>query len=135
LAFSRLNSLLDCPWSTPAGTRRGSQCNSNAAPCHRLTRADRLLHPPQRFSPERSARRPRFAYLPFGGGPRICIGAQLALTEVSLLIATMAQRYRLKLVPGQDIVLVHRVTQRPRDGIRMRLERRNEAHRSGNKIR
>jgi cytochrome P450 len=80
---------------------------------------------PERFSAERSAARPRFAYLPFGGGPRICIGAQLALTEVSLLVATMAQRYRLKPVPGQDIVLVQRVTQRPRDGIRMRLERRS----------
>ena len=80
---------------------------------------------PERFSREKSATRLRFAYLPFGGGPRICIGAQLAVTEVSLLIATMAQRYRLKLVPGQDIVLLHRVTLRPRGGIRMQLERRN----------
>jgi cytochrome P450 len=88
-----------------------------------------LWHDPDRFDPDRfsrenSAMRPRFAYLPFGGGPRICIGAQLALTEVILLVATIAQRYRLKLVPGQDIVLLHRVTMRPRDGIRMRLERR-----------
>ena len=80
---------------------------------------------PERFSPQRSAARPRFAYLPFGGGPRICIGAQLALTEVSLLVATMAQRYRLKLVPQQDIALVHRVTLHPRDGIRMQLQRRD----------
>jgi cytochrome P450 len=80
---------------------------------------------PQRFSRERSMTRPRFAYLPFGGGPRVCIGAQLAMAEVSLLVATMAQRYRLKLVPGQDIVLLHRVTLRPRSGIRMRLERRS----------
>jgi cytochrome P450 len=79
---------------------------------------------PERFSRQQSAARPRFAYLPFGGGPRVCIGAQLALTEVSLLVATIAQRYRLKLVGGQDIVLLHRVTQRPRDGIRMQLERR-----------
>jgi cytochrome P450 len=76
-------------------------------------------------SRERSAARPRFAYLPFGGGPRICIGAQLALTEVSLLVATMAQRYRLKFVPQQDILLLHRVTLHPRDGIRMLLARRN----------
>jgi cytochrome P450 len=79
---------------------------------------------PERFSRAKSTTRPRFAYLPFGGGPRTCIGAQLALTEVSLLVATMARRYRLKLVPQQDIVLSHRVTQRPRDGIRMQLERR-----------
>jgi cytochrome P450 len=92
---------------------------------HRTLWEDPDRFQPERFSPERSAARPRFAYLPFGGGPRICIGAQLALTEVSLIVAAMAQRYRLKLVPGQDIVLVHRVTQRPRDGIRMRLERRS----------
>ena len=80
---------------------------------------------PERFSRERVAARPRFAYLPFGAGPRICIGAQLALAEISLLVATMAQRFRLKLVAHQDIVLVHRITLRPRDGIRMRLERRH----------
>jgi cytochrome P450 len=91
---------------------------------HRTLWEDPERFDPERFSKEKGASRPRFAYLPFGGGPRICIGAQLALTEVSLLVAALAQRYRLKLVPGQDIVLLHRVTQRPRDGIRMRLERR-----------
>jgi cytochrome P450 len=92
---------------------------------HRTLWEDPDRFDPERFSRERSATRPRFAYLPFGGGPRICIGAQLALTEVSLLVATMAQRYRLKLVPQQDIVLLHRVTLHPRDGIRMQLQRRN----------
>jgi cytochrome P450 len=92
---------------------------------HRTLWDDPDRFEPERFSPERSATRPRFAYLPFGGGPRICIGAQLAMTEVMLLVATMAQRYRLALVPGQDIVLLHRVTLRPRDGIRMQLVRRH----------
>jgi cytochrome P450 len=91
---------------------------------HRALWDDPDRFDPERFSREQSAVRPRFAYLPFGGGPRICIGAQLALTEISLLVATIAQRFRLKLVPRQDIVLLHRVTLRPRDGIRMRLERR-----------
>jgi cytochrome P450 len=91
---------------------------------HRTLWEDPDRFDPDRFSKERSASRPRFAYLPFGGGPRVCIGAQLALTEISLLVATIAQRYRLKLVPAQDIVLLHRVTLRPRDGIRMQLERR-----------
>jgi cytochrome P450 len=91
---------------------------------HRALWSDPDRFDPERFSREQSAARPRFAYLPFGGGPRICIGAQLALTEVSLLVATMAQRFRLKLVPRQDIVLLHRITLRPRDGIRMLLERR-----------
>jgi len=92
---------------------------------HRTLWDDPDCFDPERFSRQRSATRPRFAYLPFGGGPRICIGAQLALIEVSLLVATIAQRYRLKLVPRQDIVLLHRVTLRPRGGIRMQLERRN----------
>jgi len=92
---------------------------------HRTLWDDPDRFDPERFSPEKSTARPRFAYLPFGGGPRICIGAQLAMTEVMLLVATMAQRYRLTLVPGQDIVLLHRVTLRPRGGIRMQLERRN----------
>jgi cytochrome P450 len=91
---------------------------------HRTLWDDPDRFDPERFSRQHSAARPRFAYLPFGGGPRICIGAQLALTEVSLLVATMAQRYRLKLVP-QDIVLLHRVTLHPRDGIRMQLQRRH----------
>jgi cytochrome P450 len=79
---------------------------------------------PERFSPERSAGRQRFSYIPFGGGPRICIGMALAMTEAVLILATLAQRYRLKLVPGQHIVLQHRVTMRPRDGIRMILSPR-----------
>jgi cytochrome P450 len=79
---------------------------------------------PERFSPERSAGRHRFAYIPFSGGPRICIGMGLAMNEAILILATMAQRYRLKLVPGQDIVLQHRVTMRPRDGIKMILSPR-----------
>ena len=79
---------------------------------------------PERFSPERSQGRHRFAYLPFGGGPRVCIGMALAMTEAQLILATIAQRYRLKLVPDQKIVLQHRITMRPRDGIRMTLEPR-----------
>lgn len=88
---------------------------------HRKLWQDPDSFDPERFAPERTKERHRFAYLPFGGGPRICIGMQLALTEAALILATMAQRYRLKLVPGQDIVLQHRVTMRPRDGIRMIL--------------
>jgi cytochrome P450 len=91
---------------------------------HRALWDDPDRFEPERFSRGQSVARPRFAYLPFGGGPRICIGAQLALAEVSLLVATMAQRYRLKLVPGQNIILLHRITLRPRDGIRMQLVRR-----------
>lgn len=92
---------------------------------HRMLWENPDIFDPDRFSAKRSAGRPRFAYLPFGGGQRICIAAALAMTEISLLLATMAQRYRLRLVPGQDIVLRYRLTLFPRDGIRMSLERRN----------
>ncbi|MGH6870977.1 MAG: cytochrome P450 [Rhizomicrobium sp.] len=85
---------------------------------------DPLRFDPERFSPERSAGRPRFAYLPFGGGPHICIGAQLAMMEATLLLATLAQRFRLRLAPGQDIELQARITLRPKDGMRMTVERR-----------
>jgi cytochrome P450 len=88
---------------------------------HRLLWDDPERFDPERFSPERSQGRPRFAYMPFGGGPRVCIGAALAMTEAVLILATLAQRYRPRLVAGQDIVLQHRVTMRPRDGIRMIL--------------
>ncbi len=79
---------------------------------------------PERFSPARSQGRHRFAYLPFGGGPRVCIGMALAMTEAQLILATLAQRSRLALVAGQNIVLQHRITMRPRDGIKMVLSPR-----------
>ena len=58
---------------------------------------------PERFLPERSADRPHFAYLPFGGGPRLCIGTQFALTEAQLVLASVAQRYQLRLLPGHPV--------------------------------
>ena len=79
---------------------------------------------PDRFSPERSAGRPRFAYMPFGGGPRVCIGQLLAMTEATLILATLAQRYRLRLKPGHTVQIQNRVTIRPKDGLPMMVERR-----------
>ena len=82
------------------------------------------LYDPERFSHERSAGRSRFAYLPFGGGPRVCIGAALAMTESTLILAALAQRYRPRLADGQQIKLQSRITLRPQGGMKMRLERR-----------
>ena len=79
---------------------------------------------PDRFSEERVAGRPRFAYYPFGGGPRLCIGDQFALTEARLIIASVAQRYRLRLVPGHPIAVEPGVTLRPKHGLLMTLEKR-----------
>ena len=85
---------------------------------------DPLRFDPERFSTERSAGRPRYAYLPFGGGPHICIGAQLATIEATLILATLAQRFRLRLAPGPEIELQARITLRPKGGMRMILEPR-----------
>jgi cytochrome P450 len=79
---------------------------------------------PERFAPERAAERPRFAYIPFGAGPRICIGAAFAMTEAILILATIAQRYRLRLKAGHPIEPQGLITLRPRYGIQMVLERR-----------
>ncbi len=74
---------------------------------------------PERFTPERVAARPRFAYFPFGGGPRQCIGNGFALQEAALVLATVAQRYRLDLVPGHAVVAQPLITLRPRGGLPM----------------
>jgi len=79
---------------------------------------------PERFAPERAAARPRYAYLPFGGGPRICIGAGFAMQEAMLILATVVQRYRLRLAPGQRIEPMGLITLRPKGGLLMVLERR-----------
>jgi cytochrome P450 len=79
---------------------------------------------PERMAPEPAAARPRFAYIPFGAGPRICIGASLAMTEAVLILATVAQHWRLRLVEGQQIEPVGLITLRPRHKIAMRLEHR-----------
>ncbi|HET6312893.1 MAG TPA: cytochrome P450 [Chloroflexia bacterium] len=76
---------------------------------------------PERFTPERSAQRPPYAYFPFGGGPRLCIGNNFALMEGQLILATMAQRYRLDLVPGHPVVVEPLITLRARYGMRMQL--------------
>jgi cytochrome P450 len=79
---------------------------------------------PERFSPERAASRHRFAYFPFGGGPRLCVGNNFAMMEMSLLLATIAQRYHLDLVSGHPVVMEPVITLRPKHGILTRLRRR-----------
>jgi len=83
---------------------------------------------PDRFLPERSADRPKFAYLPFGAGPRQCIGNQFALLEAHLTVATLAQGFRLTLVPGHPVEAWPLITLRPRFGMPMTIERRRARH-------
>ncbi|HJR07486.1 MAG TPA: cytochrome P450 [Pyrinomonadaceae bacterium] len=80
---------------------------------------------PERFLPERVAARPRYAYFPFGGGPRQCIGNNFALMEAQLVLACVASRYRLRLAPGQHVEPEASITLHPRRGIRMTLESRH----------
>jgi cytochrome P450 len=79
---------------------------------------------PERFLPERRGRIDRFAYLPFGAGPRVCIGASFALQEAVIVLATVLRAVRLDLVEGHKVEPLHRVTLRPKGGLPMRLTRR-----------
>lgn len=97
-----------------------------------VTQRDARFFPePERFLPERwsedlvrTGKIPRFAYFPFGGGPRVCIGAGFAMMEATLLLATVAQRYRFALLPDHPIKLFPSVTLRPKHGIQAVLHKR-----------
>lgn len=78
---------------------------------------------PERWDPQQNQKVPQGAYFPFGGGPRICIGMPFAQMEVRLLLATMLQRYNPQIVPHQQIVPLPRITLRPRNGMRMTLQK------------
>ena len=83
-----------------------------------------LRFDPDRFAPELRAERPRYAYFPFGGGTRVCIGEGFAWMEARLLLATISQRARLLRPPGRAVALHPRVTLRPRGGLAMTVRRR-----------
>lgn len=81
---------------------------------------------PERFSPERSGGRPRYAYIPFSGGPRQCLGDIFALTEIQLVIAMISQHFRLNLVPEHPVERKPTFTMETRQGILMTLEPRDQ---------
>lgn len=80
---------------------------------------------PERFSPEKSAGRHKFAYFPFGGGPRLCLGMGFALLEGQLALAAMAGRYRLELAPGEKLDMHPSLALRPKGGLKMIRHRRS----------
>ena len=91
---------------------------------------------PARFDPERfaeggSAGRGRYTYLPFGGGPRLCIGHHFAMLEAQVITAMMAQAYRLRLVPGHPVEPRPWITLRPRHGLLMTLDPREREEAGG----
>jgi cytochrome P450 len=79
---------------------------------------------PDRWSPELRGSRPKFAYFPFGGGARVCVGEHFAWTEGVLLLAVLGQRWRLRLAPGHPVDYRALITLRPRHGMRMTVSRR-----------
>jgi cytochrome P450 len=81
---------------------------------------------PDRFAPEAEAARPKFAYFPFGGGPRRCIGEQFAWMEGQIILATLAHRMHIEVNPAYTPQLLPRVTLRPRDGLPVTLSRRGQ---------
>jgi cytochrome P450 len=81
---------------------------------------------PERFAPERVTKLPQFTYIPFGAGPRQCIGKNLAEMEAHLILATVAQHYRLQLVPGTRVGLEPATTLRPRNGLPMIIRSRGK---------
>jgi len=85
---------------------------------------------PERFTAEARAARPKFAYFPFGGGSRQCIGESFAWMEATLTLATLAQRWRLALIPAQKIELQPKITLRPKPGIRVMPIPRGEVRQS-----
>ncbi len=79
---------------------------------------------PDRWSPENEAALPKFAYFPFGGGPRSCVGNAFALMEAAVLLASVAQRFEISLVPGREVKPMPSITLRPANGVHVLLRRR-----------
>jgi cytochrome P450 len=88
---------------------------------------DPLAFRPERWEDGLAKKLPKFAYVPFGGGPRVCIGNQFALMEASLLLATIAQRFWLRVEPGHPVVPDPAITLRFKHGLRMTVTKRTDA--------
>jgi len=94
-----------------------------------IHRDARWFDAPLEFRPERwenglAKQLPRFAYFPFGGGPRQCIGNTFALLEASVVLATIGQKFRFQLIPEHKVTPLASITLRPKNGVQVRLETR-----------
>jgi cytochrome P450 len=94
-----------------------------------MHRDPRYYEQPERFNPDRwldeqAKAAPKFAYFPFGGGPRTCIGASFAAMEAALVLAAIAQRFQIRVAQDHPVEPLPTITLRPRDGIQVVLTRR-----------
>ena len=78
---------------------------------------------PERMGPERCEQKPQGAYIPFGGGPRVCVGQHFAMVEMATVAALLLRGYQWELVPGQDLSPIPFPIPLPRDGLLVRFSR------------
>jgi cytochrome P450 len=86
-----------------------------------------LAFRPERWTEDFIERLPKYAYFPFGGGPRVCIGASFAMMEIILCLATIGQKFRLELVPDHPVSIFPAMSLRPRDGIKVVIRNRERS--------
>ncbi len=103
-----------------------SLCLMSPYVMHRTARyyPDPLRFDPERWTPEARAARPKFAYFPFGGGSRTCIGERFAWLEGVLAVAAIARKWKLRLMPGHPVETLPQITLRSKYGMKMRVEAR-----------
>jgi cytochrome P450 len=124
-------------WGMPRETIAADEINGYPIPAKATIVVSQMLahrhpdfwHEPDRFDPTRflpgaAHDRPKFAYFPFGGGSRICIGNHMAMVEVPMILAALAQRFHFTLVPGQTVVPDPTFTLRPKDGVHVVVRKR-----------
>ena len=80
---------------------------------------------PERFLPGRAADRPKFAYFPFGGGPRVCIGNTFALIEGALVLAALAQRFQVRPADDREVEIDATFVLRPKSGVNLVVRKRS----------
>jgi cytochrome P450 len=92
---------------------------------HRLERywAEPMRFDPDRFLPEQMKDKPRYAYFPFGGGARLCIGNNFAMMEMQIILALLCSRYEFSVADGYEPVLEALVTLRPKGELKIRVKR------------
>jgi cytochrome P450 len=87
-----------------------------------------LSFKPERWTNEFSERLPKYAYFPFGGGPRVCIGASFAMMEIVLVLATIGQKFRLALADDHPVEIFPAMSLRPKEGIKVTVKNRGDKH-------